>query len=74
MSPVPIPSNEFVDSLQRVKRKGEIRWRDEEGNFYTWDPLHGEFEVFNSRGRHLGVLSPDGKWTKPAVRGRKIDV
>ena len=21
---------------------------------YTWDELHGEIEVFNSRGRHLG--------------------
>lgn len=42
---------------------------------YTWDALHGEVEVFNSRGRHLGAIDPiTGEMTKPAVPGRKIDV
>jgi hypothetical protein len=35
---------------------GARRWRDETGRLYTWDYLHGEVEVDNSRGRHLGVL------------------
>jgi hypothetical protein len=36
--------------------------------------LHGEVEVFNKRGRHLGAMSPDGQYVKPPVRGRQIDV
>lgn len=42
---------------------------------YTWDGLHGEIEVFNNRGRHLGVLEPvNGMLIKPAQKGRKINV
>lgn len=41
--------------------------------YYTWDSLHGEVEVFNKRGRHLGVICPvTGEFIKPAVKGRKI--
>jgi hypothetical protein len=38
------------------------------------DELHGEFEVYNARGKHLGVVDLEGKWIKEAVKGRKIDV
>jgi hypothetical protein len=42
---------------------------------YTWDALHGEVEVFNARGKHLGVIdAKSGDWIKVAVPGRKIDV
>ncbi|WP_241897731.1 colicin E3/pyocin S6 family cytotoxin [Pseudomonas syringae] len=35
--------------------------------------LHGEFEVFDRRGFHLGSVCPDtGLSLKPAVRGRRI--
>jgi hypothetical protein len=43
------------------------------GMLDTWDSLHGEVEVFNKRGRHLGVVDPiSGEFLKPAVKGRKI--
>jgi hypothetical protein len=39
------------------------------------DGLHGEVEVYDSRGRHLGVAEPiKGQLIKPARRGRTIDV
>jgi len=41
---------------------------------FTWDSLHGEIEVFNKRGKHLGAMDPFGKFIKSAVKGRKIDV
>jgi hypothetical protein len=52
-----------------VKSDGEVPMAN------TWDAQHGEIEVFNARGRHLGVLHPlTGELIKEAVRGRKIDV
>ena len=63
-----------MDPLGAVS--GEKRWRSPDGKrLYTWDAPHGEIEVFNARGRHLGVLHPlTGELIKEAVRGRKIDV
>ncbi|MBX3496217.1 MAG: hypothetical protein KF769_08240 [Parvibaculum sp.] len=70
-----IPVDCFLHSLERVPWKGEVRWRSKDGRrIYTWDRLHGEIEVFNQRGRHLGVLGPSGLEIKPAVKGRSIDV
>jgi hypothetical protein len=55
---------------------GEKRWRSTDGKrLYTWDAFHGEIEVFNARGKHLGAIDPlTGEPIKDAVRGRKIDV
>lgn len=76
MAGKPIPKPCFLDNcfplgaVNRVKR-----WRDSNGDrFYTWDSLHGEVEVFNKRGKHLGVMDPQGNFIKEAVKGRKIDV
>ncbi|MBX3446417.1 MAG: hypothetical protein KF765_06660 [Parvibaculaceae bacterium] len=70
-----IPEDCFLHDLERVSWSGEARWRSADGRrIYTWDRLHGEVEVFNQRGRHLGVLDPNGLPIKPAVKGRSIDV
>jgi hypothetical protein len=55
---------------------GEKRWASQDGSrFYTWDKLHGEIEVFNKRGHHLGAIDPiHGGLIKAAVKGRRIDV
>lgn len=72
----PIPKPSFLDeciSLGAIN--GKKRWRSKDSSrLYTWDSLHGEIEVYNKRGRHLGVLNPDGDFIKDAVKGRKIDV
>ena len=73
----PIPKPSILDQFEYLGAfGGERRWRSDGGNrLYTWDALHGEVEVFNSRGAHLGALDPiTGNWVKPAVRGRRIDV
>lgn len=74
MTYTPPPRGGFVENLMRVSHEGERRWKDESGRIYTWDGLHGEFEVFNRRGWHLGALGVDGRATKEPVKGRRIDV
>jgi hypothetical protein len=63
-----------MESLGSVK--GQKRWRSADGErIYTWDSLHGEIEVYNKRGKHLGALDGvSGQFIKDAVRGRKIDI
>ncbi len=72
-----IPRPSILDDFEYLGAfGGERRWRSDGGKrLYTWDSLHGEVEVFNARGRHLGALDPvTGAWVRPAVAGRTIDV
>lgn len=74
---VPIPDPSFLDECEALGFiAGDRRWRNSKGTrLYTWDPLHGEIEVFNRRGHHLGAADAvTGVLIKPAVRGRRIDV
>lgn len=76
MGAKPIPKPSYLDDCIPIGAiNGQKRWKSKDGKrLYTWDSLHGEIEVFNVRGRHLGVLSPKGDFIKGAVKGRKIDV
>lgn len=60
----------FWQSLKR--HKGRTR-TDGSGRYYEWDYTHGDIEVYDSRGNHLGSARPDtGALYKPPVPGRKI--
>ena len=76
MGGIPIPKPCFLDECTPIgARGGQKRWRSiDTKRLYTWDSLHGEIEVFNARGNHLGVLNVDGIFIKDPVKGRKIDV
>jgi hypothetical protein len=77
MSPKTRPTNCFLNNLECLGvRDGKKVWRSPDGlRLYTWDSQHGEVEVYNRRGFHLGVADAvSGEVFKPAVRGRKIDV
>ena len=72
-----VPEPSVLDDFEAIGAvNGVKRWRSDRGNrLYTWDTLHGEVEVFNKRGKHLGALDPNtGEWIKLAVPGRTIDV
>jgi len=72
-----IPKPSILDEFEFIGAvDGVRRWRSAGSKrIYTWDALHGEVEVFDKRGRHLGALHPiSGTWVKEAVRGRRIDV
>lgn len=76
MGRVPIPKPSFLaecEYLGYIYR--ERRWRGAKGLLYTWDGLHGEIEMYDSRGRHRGVVDPVlGRRIAPAIRGRRIRV
>lgn len=76
MGGTPIPNPCFLDNCVYIGVfNNQKRWKNEKSDrIYTWDSLHGEIEVFNKRGYHLGVLFPDGQFKKNAVKGRRIDV
>jgi len=73
----PIPKPSFLDECEYLDYiQGERRWRDKLTNLlFTWDALHGEVEVFSSRGEHRGAFDPIARrQVKPAVKGRRIRV
>ena len=72
----PIPEGCILESMESLGAiSGQKRWRcPRTGRLFTWDSLHGEIEVFNKRGKHLGAMGPDGNFIKSAVKGRTIDV
>lgn len=76
MTKVPIPKPSYLDDMESYTYSKQKRWRSSHPDrIYTWDSLHGEIEVFNKRGKHLGVLDPvTGEMIKEPVKGRKIDV
>jgi hypothetical protein len=77
MGGIPLPKPCFLDDCEAFGVRGQKKiWRSSDGVFfYTWDSLHGEIEVFNRRGRHMGALdAKTGEFKKNPVKGRKIDV
>ncbi|WP_328189795.1 colicin E3/pyocin S6 family cytotoxin [Marinobacter sp. OP 3.4] len=75
MGGLPTPKPSILDSCSVVGiEDGRKVYKDDaEKIYYTWDALHGELEVFNKKGRHLGAACPQtGVILKPAVKGRRI--
>ena len=73
--PRPIPC--FLDGMEKYRIiNGRQTYRNEaRDRYYQWDEFHGEIEVYNKYGRHLGVLdAKSGHMIKEARRGRTIDV
>ena len=71
--PIPLDSFLFTTCQPLGAFKGRKRWRSADGGkYYEWDATHGEIEVYNRRGRHLGVLNAHGLLIKDAVPGRTI--
>jgi hypothetical protein len=77
MAGKPRPKPCFLDNQQSFGvRDGRKVWRSKDGRrLYTWDSMHGEIEVFNGHGWHLGSLDAvTGTLIKPAVKGRRLNV
>ncbi|MNG24742.1 Cytotoxic [compost metagenome] len=69
------PTPSIVDSLKVAFIEGgrKCYFDPAEQRYFSWDSLHGEFEVFDKRGYHLGSVCPTtGITIKPPVRGRRI--
>ena len=76
MAGKPIPKPSFLDDCEPLGAfNGKKRWRSKDGKrLFEWDSFHGEIEVYNVRGYHLGVYNTEGNLIKPAKKGRKINV
>jgi len=72
----PIPEDCILHTMERLGVfSGERRWRcPRTGRLFTWDAFHGEIEVYNRRGKHLGAMDAEGRFINTAVKRRKIDV
>ena len=73
----PIPGTGYLNTCEYLGYiHGARRWRSPDGeDLLTWDSLHGEIEVYNTRGEHRGTKhAVSGVWVKDAVRGRRLDV
>lgn len=75
LSYVPLSSPNFAERLTSLGTlNGRKRWRDDQTKpIFEYDSQHGELEVYNQRGRHLGVADVrSGEIIKPAIKGRRI--
>ena len=69
------PENPSWEKLQPYR--GKTRTNGASGKdrrYYEKDRTHGDVEVYDSRGKHLGSMDPiTGRMTKPPVPGREIE-
>jgi hypothetical protein len=56
--------------------RGDIKTDGARGSkqrFFQWDATHGDIEVYDHNGDHLGSMDPSsGTMTKPPVKGRTL--
>lgn len=77
MGGIALPEDSFLKDLEVVMVAGgrKVWTTPDRDRYYTWDTLHGEVEVFNKRGKHLGAARPvTGELYKPADRRKSLDV
>lgn len=74
--PVYRNSQFFKNLIPIGKRNGRSTYKNiNEDYYYQWDSLHGEWQVYNKKGRHIGVLNEIGnKKIKNAKKSRKINI
>ena len=67
---------DFWKSLKGFRGKTKTNGGSgKERQYYERDRTHGDIEVYDSRGRHLGSADANsGTMTKPAVPGRRIEI
>jgi hypothetical protein len=70
------PRSPFLENQEFLGfTHGAMRWRSpDQKRLYEWDETHQHIEVYNQRGRHVGVLNGEGIVIGDPVRGRRIDV
>jgi hypothetical protein len=74
--PFPVPKDcNALEGLPRQVRANQRIWIDKQAKrMFAWDHTHGEIEVYNLQGKHIGVIDCDFNILKPAVHGRYVNV
>ena len=63
----------YIDQFQFYKVIDGRKVYRSKDRYYSWDEFHGEIEVFNKRGYHLGAVDAvTGVQIKEAKRGRRL--
>lgn len=71
----PRPEPCFLDLFEFYKVIDGRKIYRSKDRYFSWDELHGEIEVFDRRGFHLGALDAvSGALIKDAKRGRRLHV
>ena len=72
----PADDSSFWKGLRPYRGKTKTNGESGKGRrFYEWDYTHGDVEVYDGRGNHLGSANPaTGEPTKPPVPGRRINL
>lgn len=69
------PSPCFLDQFEFFKVIDGRKVYRSKDRYFSWDELHGEIEVFDRRGFHLGALDAQrGTKIKDAKKGRRLHV
>lgn len=75
MGYMPKPAQCYLNGFKKYKVIGGRQVYISGRLLYCWDELHGEIEVFNKRGFHLGALDAiTGEKIKPPRKERRLDV
>lgn len=75
MAFIPQPKPCFLDGFKVVKIIDNRKVYQRGRLLYTWDGLHGEIEVFDKHGYHMGALDAvTGEQIKPPRKERRLHV
>jgi RHS repeat-associated protein len=67
-------SSKIWKALKNFRGKVKTNGVGKKRRFYRWDYTHGDIEVFDRHGKHLGTIDPEtGDFIKPGVSGRTLD-
>lgn len=70
---IPKPKPCYIDKYEFYKVICGRKVYRGKGRYYSWDELHGEIEVFDKFGYHLGALDAvTGKKIKDADKSRRL--
>lgn len=72
---VPKPTPCYIDRYEYYRVIDGRKVYRSKDRYYSWDEFHGEIEVFDKQGRHLGALDAiTGKKIKKARKERTLNV
>jgi len=73
MTYIPKPKPCFLDRFEFYKVINNRKVYRGKDRYFSWDEKHGEIEVFDKRGYHLGALDAvTGKQIKGPKRERRL--
>ena len=68
-------TTDFFKSLIKYKViQSKQVYKDNKKRFYTFDQMHGHWQVFNENGKHIAVKDKFGNNIEKGIKGRSINL